>query len=391
MTTARPPVRMRKVLALEDLDARARRFLPRPIYGYVAGGVEQNLSLRANRQQFERWSLMPRALVDVSIRSQSVQLFGETFAHPFGIAPMGISALIAYEGDLSLARAAEAARIPMMVSATGLIRLEEIKQVAPRSAWYQAYLPGDESQIAALVTRVAAAGFTTFTITVDCNMLGNRENLVRVGFSTPLRPTPRLFWDGFIRPAWTLGTLGRTLAKRGMLHFENAGVNRGVAVISRDAQRSFLAREQLNWTHVALVRKLWKGRLILKGILSAEDTRMALQHDVDGIVVSNHGGRQLDGAVTPLQVLPEIIAVKGGMAVMVDSGIRRGTDVLKALALGADFVFVGRPFIYAAALGQQAGVNHAIRILAAEIDRDLGMLGITSLAQMGPNFLRANS
>ena len=390
MSASSPPRRMRQVLALEDLDSLARHFLPRPIYGYVAGGVEQNLSLRANRAQFERWNLAPRALVDVSKRSQSMQLMGETFAHPFGVSPMGISALIAFEGDLSLARAAEAAQIPMMVSATGLIRLEEVKQLAPRSAWYQAYLPGDEAQIAALVARVAAAGFTTFTITVDCNMLGNRENLVRVGFSTPLRPTPRLFWDGMIRPGWTVGTLGRTLLKRGMLHFENAGVARGVAIISRDAQRSFLAREQLNWVHVAQVRKLWKGRLVLKGILSAEDARMAVQHGVDGIVVSNHGGRQLDGAVTPMQVLPEILADKGNMAVMIDSGIRRGTDVLKALALGADFAFVGRPFIYAAALGQQAGVSQAIRILAAEIDRDMGMLGITSLAQLGETFLRAN-
>jgi len=203
---------------------------------------------------------------------------------------------------------------------------------------------------------------------------------VRSGFHTPLRPTLRLAWDGIVRPRWLFGMLLRTLWLHGMPHYENMG--RRVPLISRAGERERGRRDKLTWKHLELMRRLWKGRLVVKGILDKDDARIARESGADGIIVSNHGGRQLDGAVAPLRVLPGIAAQAGGMTVMMDSGVRRGTDVLKALALGAQFVFLGRPFLYAAAIAGEPGVLHAIKLLREEIDRDMALLGIPALAEM---------
>ncbi|MDQ3446282.1 MAG: alpha-hydroxy-acid oxidizing protein, partial [Pseudomonadota bacterium] len=188
-------MQLRNILSLADFELAARKHLPRPILGYVAGGAEDNIALQSAAAAYRQWSFVPRVLVDVSQRSQQVELLGETYASPFGIAPMGISALIAYEGDLALARAAEAANIPMIVSSTALTRLEEVRAAAPRSTWFQAYLPGDAAKIDAMVQRVRSAGYRTLVLTVDVATLPSRENNVRVGFTMPLRPSVRLAWD----------------------------------------------------------------------------------------------------------------------------------------------------------------------------------------------------
>jgi L-lactate dehydrogenase (cytochrome) len=294
---------------------------------------------------------------------------------------MGIAALSAYRGDLVLARAAREADIPMVMSGSSLIRLEEVIAENP-DAWFQAYLPGEPARIAALIDRVAQAGFRTLVVTVDVAVLPSRENNVRAGFSTPLRPSLRLAWDGLTHPRWLFGTALRTLARHGMPHFENSFRERGAPILSRNVERDFTKRDHLDWKHLEQIRAQWKGKLVVKGILGAADARIARESGVDGIVVSNHGGRQLESTVSPLRVLPAIAAEAGGMTVMMDSGVRRGTHVLKALALGAHFVFVGRPFNYAAAIGGAEGVRHAIAILATEIDRNMALLGINSLAEM---------
>jgi L-lactate dehydrogenase (cytochrome) len=379
---------MRHLLCLDDFEGAARQRLPRPIFAYYSGGVETNASLRDNRDAFAEYGFVPRALVGVAQRSLETTLFGERYAAPFGIAPMGLSALATYRGDIVLASAAEKAGIPMVLSGTSLIRLEEVAKAAPR-AWFQAYLPGAPERIVALIDRVAAAGFRTLVLTVDVAVLANRENNVRAGFSTPLRPSLRLAWDGMVRPRWTVGTFLRTLVKHGVPHFENSYAERGAPIISGNVVRDFSAREHLNWEHFDLIRKRWQGKLVVKGILAKEDAKIALDRGADGIIVSNHGGRQLDGAVSPVRVLPEIAeAIAGAIPVMMDSGVRRGTDVLKALALGAKFVFVGRPFLYAAAVGGDAGVAQAAKILTEEIHRDMALLGINALAELHPGNLR---
>jgi L-lactate dehydrogenase (cytochrome) len=378
--------RFRHILCLDDFEPAARRHLPRPIFGYIAGAAETNASLTDNRAAFAEWGFVPRMLIDVSRRSQQTLLFGHAYAAPFGIAPMGISALYAYRGDLVLARAAEAANIPMIMSGSSLIRMEDVVQACP-GTWFQAYLPGDVPSIGALVARVARAGFATLVITVDSQVAGNRENNVRAGFSTPLRPTLRLAWDGVTHPRWLIGTFLRTLLQHGMPHFENNFATRGAPIVSAKVIRDYSDRGNLAWPHFELIRRQWQGRLVIKGLLDVDDARKARDAGADGIIVSNHGGRQLDGAVAPLRVLPDIVAACPEIPVMMDCGVRRGTDVLKALALGARFVFVGRPFAYAAAIGGAAGVRHGIDLLAAEIFRDMAMLGAVRLDELHPGWL----
>ena len=274
----------------------------------------------------------------------------------------------------------------MILSAASLIRLEEVRAACP-TAWYQAYLPGEASRIEPLVDRVAAAGYDVFVLTADVPVPANRENNVRSGFSVPIKPSLKLFWDVLTHPSWSLGTFARTIVQHGMPHFENMDATRGPPIISRQLERAIGNRDQLSWEHVGLIRRRWKGPFVIKGVLSAADVRTAKDCGVDGIIVSNHGGRQLDGAIAPLRVLPQIVDAARGMTVMLDGGIRRGTDVLKALALGADFVFVGRPFLYAASVGGEAAVRHAIGILSTEIARNMALLGVRELSEMSADLL----
>jgi L-lactate dehydrogenase (cytochrome) len=374
------PRNLRMMLALEDFEAPARRYLPRPMFGYISGGTETNASLRANRAAFDDYAFVPRALVDVSGRSCKATLFGHEYDAPFGFAPMGGSSMAAYEGDIVLARSAAAANIPMIMSGASLSTLEDVKR-AGRTAWFQAYLPGEKGPITELVERAAHAGYETLVVTVDVPVGANRENNVRSGFNRPLRPTVSLAWDSIMRPRWFVNMFLRTLLTTGMPHFENMGGPR-TPLVTRTGVRDRGHRDQLAWQHIELIRKMWKGRLVLKGVLNKEDARTARLAGVDGVIVSNHGGRQLDGATSPLRVLPGIVDQARDMTVMMDSGIRRGTDVLKALALGAKFVFVGRPFLYAAAIGGDVGVKHAIKLLKDEVDRDMALLGVNKLAEV---------
>ena len=375
-----------RFLCLDDFEPAARAHLPRPLFEYVSGGVQDNRSRAHNRTTFDDWQLVPRVMVDISGRSSEQTLFDQTWSAPFGIAPMGICALTAYRGDAVLAQAAQAARIPMIMSGSSLMRLEDIIALNPQ-AWFQAYLPGRQPEIEALIDRVARAGFGTLVITVDTPASANRENNLRAGFSTPLRPSLALAWQGLSHPRWLLGTFTRTLLQHGMPHFENNAATRGAPIVSRTVARDMASRGHFTWTNLRRIREQWRGRLVVKGILHADDARQACDVGADGIIVSNHGGRQLDGAVSPLRVLPGIVAACPDTVVMMDSGVRRGTDALKALALGARLVFVGRPFNYAAAVGGLAGAARAASLLQQEILRDMAMLGINRLDELGPALL----
>jgi L-lactate dehydrogenase (cytochrome) len=382
---ARGPRVLDRMLSLEDFEPEARGFLPRPIFGYISGGSETNASLRGNRAAFDEYGFMPRVLVSTRGRTQARSVLGRTYDLPFGFPPMGGTSLAAYDGDRVLARVAADLNIPMIQSGASLTRLEEVREVG-RTAWFQAYLPGDPGIITPLVERAQDAGFETLVLTVDVPVMANRENNVRNGYTTPLRPTPRMMWDCGIRPRWLFGTFLRTIMKRGMPHLENMGDQR-VPIMSRTAERRRHLRDSLAWEHLELMRRIWKGKLVIKGVLARHDVRIARESGADGILVSNHGGRQLDGAIAPLRAIPGAVAEKGGMSIMMDSGVRRGTDVLKALALGADFVFVGRPFLFAAAIAGEPGLRHAVKLLRDEIDRDMAMLGIATLDQMTRDLL----
>jgi L-lactate dehydrogenase (cytochrome) len=381
------PRSLRRYLSLDDFELVARRRLPKMLYGYIAGATETDAALRDNRRAFEEVGFVPRVLNDVSGRAQTTQLFGKTYASPFGIPPMGSAALCAYRGDVVLARAAAAANVPMVLSASSLITLEDVRRENP-DAWYQAYLAGEPARIEPLVDRVAAAGYDTFVVTADVPVPSNREKNIRNGFQVPLAITPRVAWDTITHPDWLLGTWARTLMNYGMPHFENMDAMRGPPVLSKNLMRNIGHRDQLAWKHVELIRRRWKGKLVVKGLIAPADARIARESGVDGVIVSNHGGRQLDGTVSALRTLPEIAAEAGPMTVMVDGGIRRGTDVIKALALGAHFVFVGRPFLFAAVAAGEAGVQRAITLLRDEIDRDMALLGVRSIREITADLVR---
>ncbi len=378
------PARLKGILCLDDFEAPARRLLPRPIYGFISGGVETNASREGNRAAFAEYQFLPRVLVDTRARNQRTTLFGRTYDLPFGFPPMGGTSLAAYMGDFALAKVAAELNTVMIQSGASLMPMEKVREVGP-TAWFQAYLPGEPQIITPLVERAQRAGFEVLVLTVDVQVSANRENNVRAGYSSPLKPRPRLAWDCMVRPRWLVGTFGRTLMNYGMPHLENLGYPRIPIVGNLDRQGR--SRDGLSWQHVELMRKLWKGKIVLKGVLSPKDVRIARESGVDGIMVSNHGGRQLDYTVAPLRMLPAVVSEAGSMAIMMDSGIRRGTDVLKALALGAHYVFVGRPFLYAAAIAGEAGVHHGAQLLREEISRNMAMMGISSMAEMRREFL----
>ena len=247
--------RLASILNLHDLDRLAKRHLPRPIYGYIANVAEDGHTAQANLNAFADYSFLPRALVDVSAISLETELFGQRYALPVGIAPMGISALSAYRGDLVQAQAAARAGIPMILSGSSLIRMEEVRRDGGTD-WFQAYLPGDQAAIEALIERVRNAGFDKLVITVDYPVPPNSDNNMRSGFRSPLRPSVRLAWDGLVRPRWLFGTFLRTLLQHGMPHFENNYATRGIAVISRNVARDFSGRSHLSWSHLELVRRI---------------------------------------------------------------------------------------------------------------------------------------
>ncbi|NKJ45614.1 alpha-hydroxy-acid oxidizing enzyme [Burkholderia sp. SG-MS1] len=387
--TVSVPKRLRNVLCLDDFEAHAARLLPRAIYTYLCEAVERRHSAADNRASIKDHLLLPRVLQDVSHRDSSVELFGERYAQPFGIAPMGLAALSAFRGDVILAQSAAEAGIVSVMSGASLIPMETVANAAPRT-WFQAYLPVDSARVDRYLARVEEAGFRVLVLTVDMPVAASPENMRRGGFSAPLEWSPTLIADGMTHPRWLLGTLLRTLAAQGMPCFENSfaeprcspegndQVFPRIPLVSRKTRLRFAARDALTWRDVHHVRSRWSGPLVVKGILGPQDAVLAREGGADAIVLSNHGGRRLDSAVSALRQLETVVDALDGFPVLIDGGFRRGTDVLKALCLGARMVLVGRPFNYALATAGACGVRHAIDLLATEVDRDLALLGVGS-------------
>jgi L-lactate dehydrogenase (cytochrome) len=292
---------------------------------------------------------------------------------------MGAIGVAAFRGDLVLARAARKAGIPFVLSGSSLVRLERLAAVNP-SAWFQMYASQEADENAALLDRVEASGIATLVVTVDVPVGGNREADLKNGYSSPLKLTLPLMLDAALHPRWLLGTFCRTLVQEGLPHFENFGAGRAPMLSLRTTRTH--RRDNLTWEWLGQIRERWKGRLVLKGVLDAEDAALAAGLGVDGLIVSNHGGRQLDGTLEPLTALHEIAARRGPMEILFDSGVRRGTDVLKAIGLGASMALIGRPFLFAAAVGGDEGVQRAISLLRAEVDRDLALLGCVRLEEV---------
>jgi len=378
-----------KLLSVGDFERAAKAILPRAVFGYVNGGTEDCLTLEANRNAFRSVQFRPRGLVGVSERTQTVELWGRQFQHPFGIAPMGVTAMCRHRCEWDLAKAASDAQIPFVLSGLSTLAMETVCK-ADADFWYQGYIPGDRDVIQPLMQRLQANGVNVLVVTIDTPLGANRENNQRNGFTIPFRFGGSLLWDGMLHPRWSANVFARTLlTDRGIPRFCNVIADPRGYRITEEPQGGFRnGRDRLDWSHLAWMRETWQGRIVLKGVAHPGDAQIAERMGLDGVIVSNHGGRQLDGAQASLDALSDVVrAVSSAFPVMVDGGFRRGTDILKAIALGARMVFLGRPFLYGASVAGQAGVARVIDILGTEIDRNLGLLGCRNVRELNSDFI----
>ena len=376
---------MQGVVNIEDLRKLAKKRLPKIAYDFIEGGTDDEVGLVTNESAFRKARLVPRYLVDVSVRDQSTTLFGRTYSSPIGIAPTGLAGLFRHGADLMLAEAARDADVPFIMSGAATGSIEDLGRIAPDHGWYQLYSAKDQAISEDMIKRAGDAGLRTLVFTVDVPEGSNRERNIRNGFGRPLRLSLRSKIDALMHPAWMLQWL-----RHGTPFFDNWAKYAGPGA-DADKVSDFVAynnRAPMTWKHVERYRELWKGNFVLKGIMHPDDAIRAHAMGVDGVMVSNHGARQLDNAPSPLEVLPAIRdAVGDKMTVMFDGGIRRGIDALIALCTGAKFVFVGRPTLYGVTAGGKAGADAALGIFRREIDLSMAQLGVTRIADLGPQFL----
>ena len=372
-----------------DLRELAKKRVPRGPFEFVDRGTEEEVSLRNNREVFDRIRFKTRTFVDVSKRSQEKEIFGVKHKMPLVIAPTGTAGLMWYEGEIALAKAARAAGIPFTLATGSMTAMERVADEAGGELWFQLYLWPDRTMSHELVDRAKAAGYKALVVTVDGVSAGNREYNIRNGFTLPFTYSPVALADMIMHPRWLFGVLFKYLATTGMPMYQNYPERAKAKMTAGPMGRSSLRTDAIQWDDLDALRKIWPHKLIVKGILNAEDAAEAVNHGADGIDVSNHGGRNLDGIISPSEVLPEIVdAVGSRTTVFCDSGFRRGSDVVKALCLGADAVMVGRSTLYGVAAGGEAGAARALEIYRDEIHRNIALLGVNDLSQLGPQYLK---
>ena len=382
------PMNLHAAYNIDDLRRHAQRRLPKVAWDYLERGAEDDVTMSANRRALERILFRPRTLVDVSARTLQHTLFGQAYTAPFGIAPTGAAGLYCHDADVALARAAAAAGVPFVLSTASFVAMERVAREAAGHKWFQLYMSKDREAAARLVKRALAAGFEALVVTTDVPVGANREYNLRNGFMIPFSINARNVVDGLLHPRWLIQVFLRTLLSDGVPRFRNVDSEEGGRIVSKDLSAFRARRDALDWSDITWLRTIWPHKLLVKGILVADDARLALAQGADGVVVSNHGGRQLDGARAAITALPEVVeAVGGKMAVLFDSGVRRGSDIVKALALGADFVFCGRATLYGASVGGDAGVARALELLRSETDRVMALIGCGSVADLGREYL----
>jgi len=369
---------------VNDLRAAAKRRLPRGVFEFVDRATEDHLALAANRSVFQDIKLRHRALLDVSGRTTKTTLFGKEMAIPMAIAPTGAAGLCWYRGELALAKAAAAANIPLTLSTASMTAMETIADQAGGRLWFQLYVWKRRDLSYQIIERAKKAGYEALIVTVDSAVAPNREYNNRNGFALPFNPSARFLFDVALHPAWTMGVMGRYLTTIGMPKHENYPAEFQGTITSGSAGRSDAMRlDSLNWDDIKIFRDMWPGILMLKGVNRVDDAHRAIAAGVDGLIVSNHGGRNMDSAAATLSVLPTLAAEVGDKTTLIlDSGIRRGSDILKALALGAKAVLTGRATLYGTAVGGEAGASKAIGFIKTELDKTMAYTGCRTPAEI---------
>jgi len=375
-------MRLERAINIEDLRGMARRRLPRFVLDYVEGGAEDEVTLRANRASFERVRFRPRTLVGVPQRDVGTMILGKPSALPVIVGPVGLIGYTWRHGDLEMARAAAAAGVPYALSTTSMHSMEDIAQKAGGRLWFQCYVFRRREVSDALIRRAAAAGFETLIITSDFPVAGNRERELRSGLRPARKFTLGTKLDVLMHPGWLLA-VGTQRPRFVNVEQELAPGGDSAAFLP-----SNMFDPALDWDDFRRFRDMWKGKLLLKGVLRADDAVRAVACGADGVVLSNHGGRQLDGAITGMDALPEVAReIRGRATIIVDGGVRRGGDIAKALACGADAVILGRSAVYGLAAGGAAGVGRALDILREEYDRALALTGCRSSADLSADLI----
>lgn len=366
---------------IADLRRAARRRLPRGLFDYVDRGCDDDAGIARNRAAFEALTFAPRVLRGVAERSTRADLFGHTLAMPAAVAPMSPAGLLWHEGEGKLAAAARAAGIPYTLPTESMTRLEDIAAtMAGAPWWFQLYIWADKAASFHLLDRVAQAGAQVLLLTVDTTVSPHRAFNHRSGFATPFRPRPRNLADMLLHPRWLAGTMGRYALTTGVPRMLNHPGQPGALAGGGPATK---LNGGITWDDVAALRRAWPGQLLVKGILRADDARRAVEAGADGVVVSNHGARNLDGAMPSITALPAVAAEIGRHAtVLLDSGIRHGADIARALALGADAVLLGRAVLYGLAGYGEAGAARAIALLRHEFETAMALLGAATPAEI---------
>ena len=371
-----------------DVRRKAKKRLPKGIFEYIDRGAEDEVALRNNRDAFDKLKFVNRVLVDVSNRNLECKFLGKNIAMPFGISPTGTVGLTRYGGEIAVAKAARKMGVPCCVSTNAQTKMEEIFEKAGGNLWFQLYMWPDIDMRMRFVDRVKTVGFDTLVITVDGPVGSNREYNKRNGYGIPLRPNPRMIAQFLAKPSWFLSVIIQHYIRRGPLIFENYPIELRSKVTDRTQKYKLAKTDNQNWDDIRLIREKWHGKLILKGLLNKIDVVKAVAEGLDAVILSNHGGRYIDSSVSPIQVLPEIRAEIGEkFPIIVDSGPRRGSDIIKALALGADLVMSGRPTLYGAAFNGEKGAYRVLEILRDETDILMAQLGLNSVAEISPDIL----
>ncbi len=375
-------------LNIHDLREMAKKRLPSWVFEFVDRGTEDEVALRNNRAAFERIKLKTQVLVNVSKRNQDVTLFGKTHSMPLGIAPTGPAGMLYYQGELELARAAKAANIPFTLATGSQTSIEDVAKLVGGTLWFQLYLWSDVRLTQMLVDRAKHAGFEALVVTLDGPVGANREYNVRNGYKVPFRYTRKITSAVLARPGWLFGVIVKYMMNGGMPGRANYPVGMTEKFTHLSSAEAKTKNDSVTWDDLAVLRDMWPGKLIVKGILNPADAERAIARGADGILVSNHGGRNFDSSMAPIEALKPIVdAVGNRAAVLVDSGFRRGSDVVKALAIGAKMVMIGRATLWGTTVAGEAGAARALALYRQEISRTLAYCGCPTIAQLNRELL----
>ncbi|MCQ4630515.1 L-lactate dehydrogenase (cytochrome) [Shinella sp. BE166] len=374
-----------QALTIADLKNQARRRVPKMFFEYADSGAWTEGTYRANEDDFHKIKLRQRVLVDMTNRSLASEMIGEKVSMPVALAPTGFTGMQHADGEMLAAQAAEEFGVPFTLSTMSICSIEDVRSVTSKPFWFQLYVMQDRDFVLNLIDRAKAAGCSALVLTLDLQILGQRHKDLRNGLSAPPRFTPKHLWQMATRPFWCLDMLGTKRHTFGNIVGHAKGVG-DLSSLSSWTSEQF--DPQLSWKDIAWIRDRWGGKLILKGILDEEDARMSLDSGADAIIVSNHGGRQLDGAASSISMLPRIVdAVGDKMEVHLDGGIRSGQDVLKALCYGAKGTYIGRPFLYGLGAGGKAGVRRTLEIIRKELDVTMALCGERDVKNLSRNNL----